>query len=573
MQPLEFVCASESDTARLGETLAMALKAGDLVTLSGDLGAGKTVLARATIRAAASDPALEAPSPTFTLVQGYEDLPFSSLTHIDLYRLSDESELDELGLDEAHDTGAVLVEWPERATVVLKEPSLAIALTPREDDSRLIEISGKKEAMARLQRSHDIRTFLNAHGCWDAARQHLTGDASTRAYETVHMPAGETLILMNAPAQPDGPPVRDGKPYSAIAHLAEDVRAFVGVASLLRNNGFRAPQIHAQDLEAGLLLIEHLGGDFIIDGKRTPIPERYEASADALAAMHERSWRQNVEIGDGEVYTVPAYDRGAMMIEVGLLADWYASRRLGRPLDTNERTDFERIWNALVDRLEHAEKTLVMRDYHSPNIIWNGEASGTDRIGLIDFQDAVIGPSAYDVASLAQDARVDVAADLESKLVDRYCNARTDLDETAFRETYAIMAAQRATKVAGNFRATVAARRQAWLSRPFAAHRGLSHPLPRSSGAVGLQDMVRQGLCRKPGMSRQTIDQAMVLAAGLGTRMRPITETIPKPLVEVDGKTLLDHALDALAGAGIGRAAVNVHYLPEQIEDACKGQT
>lgn len=62
------------------------------------------------------------------------------------------------------------------------------------------------------------------------------------------------------------------------------------------------------------------------------------------------------------------------------------------------------------------------------------------------------------------------------------------------------------------------------------------------------------------------IDQAMVLAAGLGTRMRPITETIPKPLIEVAGKTLLDHGLDALADAGVSKAAVNVHYLPEQIE-------
>ena len=93
----------------------------------------------------------------------------------------------------------------------------------------------------------------------------------------------------------------------------------------------------------------------------------------------------------------------------------------------------------------------VLRDYHSPNIIWNGGARGTDRVGLIDFQDAVIGPCAYDVASLAQDARVDVPFALEQQLVARYCTQRQELDESAFREAYAIMAAQRATKVLGIF--------------------------------------------------------------------------------------------------------------------------
>ncbi len=451
MPSLNLVCASEQDTTRLGETLAMALKSGDLVTLSGDLGAGKTVLARAAIRSASGDEGLEVPSPTFTLVQNYEGFSFGNLAHFDLYRLSEGSELEELGLEEALETGVALVEWPQRAPVVLDKPVLAITVAPHDDDSRSVSVTGRAEAIERLQRSLDIRAFLNANGCHSASRRHLTGDASTRAYETVHLASGKTLILMNSPAQPDGPPVHDGKPYSTIAHLAEDVRAFVGVAKLLRDHGFRAPQIHAQDLDAGLLLIEHLGDTFIIDNDRIPIRERYEASVETLAAMHEYSWPNSVDIGDEEIYCVPPFDRGAMMIEVSLLADWYAQHRIDRNLERAEHQEFERIWNALIDRLEASEKTLVMRDYHSPNIIWNGDASGTDRIGLIDFQDALIGPCAYDVASLAQDARVDVTADLEQHLLERYCNSRPAMDQTAFRESYAIMAAQRATKVAGIF--------------------------------------------------------------------------------------------------------------------------
>ncbi|MGI9355647.1 MAG: tRNA (adenosine(37)-N6)-threonylcarbamoyltransferase complex ATPase subunit type 1 TsaE [Rhizobiaceae bacterium] len=451
LQPVEIVCATEGDTARLGETLAMALRAGDLVTLSGDLGAGKTVLARATIRAAAGETKLEVPSPTFTLVQIYDGLPFGNLAHLDLYRLSDGSELNELGLDDALETGAALIEWPERAANDLGDATLAIRLEPEENDSRLVTITGDESAMARLQRSLDIRAFLDANGHQTSSRDNLTGDASTRAYETIHPENDGTLILMNSPAQPDGPPVKDGKPYSTIAHLAEDVGAFVGVDILLRERGFRAPKILVQDLDAGLLLIEHLGDEFIIDETRKPIPERYEAAIDTLAAMHRFDWPNTVSIAEGRSHTIPDFDYDAMMIEVSLLVGWYAPRRLGRPLNADEHVEFDTIWNGLTAELESVEKTLVLRDYHSPNIVWDDTANGTDRTGLIDFQDALIGPSAYDVASLAQDARVDVSADLEKHLLDRYCTARGDFDEACFRAAYAIMAAERATKVLGIF--------------------------------------------------------------------------------------------------------------------------
>src|SRR5690606_16145374 len=104
----------ERATGQLAEDLAAALAPGDCLALSGDLGAGKSTLARALIRALANDPALEVPSPTFTLVQTYA-LPRFSVSHFDLYRLEDPEEIDELGLDELMEAGAALIEWPERA--------------------------------------------------------------------------------------------------------------------------------------------------------------------------------------------------------------------------------------------------------------------------------------------------------------------------------------------------------------------------------------------------------------------------------------------------------------------------
>lgn len=119
----ELFLPDENATQRFGEDFALALQKGDLVTLSGDLGAGKSSLARSIIRAIADDEALEVPSPTFTLVQTYEQLRLA-VAHADLYRISHGEELDELGLTEFLEEGVVLVEWPEQAEGLLPEPAL-----------------------------------------------------------------------------------------------------------------------------------------------------------------------------------------------------------------------------------------------------------------------------------------------------------------------------------------------------------------------------------------------------------------------------------------------------------------
>ena len=94
----------------------------------------------------------------------------------------------------------------------------------------------------------------------------MQGDASTRAYERLTLD-GVSYILMNSPKRPDGPPVRDGKPYSAIAHLADNVTPFFVMAQGLRARGLSAPAIFAADRDAGLLVIEDLGRELVVDGR------------------------------------------------------------------------------------------------------------------------------------------------------------------------------------------------------------------------------------------------------------------------------------------------------------------
>ncbi|CAN7250260.1 tRNA (adenosine(37)-N6)-threonylcarbamoyltransferase complex ATPase subunit type 1 TsaE [Mesorhizobium sp. LjNodule214] len=451
MAGLERFLADEAATARLGEDLATVLRPGDVLALKGDLGAGKSTLARALIRALADDTALDVPSPTFTLVQSYDTrVP---VHHFDLYRLSSASELDELGFDDALAQGAALVEWPERAETQMPASTLWIELV-HQGEGRRASLSGQGAAIERAARSMAMRDFLDSAGWGEASRRHFVGDASARSYEIVSRAGLAPRVLMNSPRLVLGPPVRDGKPYAVIAHSAQSVTAFVAIDRALLAAGVCVPEIHAEDLEQGFLLLEHLGSEGFLGSDGEPVAERYAAAAELLAMMHGKAWPERMQAAPGIFHDVPPFDRDAVMIEAELLVDWYVPMVTGGPASEALRAGYTREWNAVLDRLAASEYTLMLRDFHSPNIIWRGERSGHDRLGIVDIQDALIGPAAYDVASLAMDARVTISPDIEKRTLEAYIAARHaagGFDEDAFVEAYAIMAAQRNSKILGIF--------------------------------------------------------------------------------------------------------------------------
>jgi N-acetylmuramate 1-kinase len=433
----------EEATSRLGADLALAAKPGDLILLEGDLGAGKSTLARAFVRAFLEEPEQDVPSPTYTLVQSHSS-GHRTAVHADLYRLGEGASIDDLGLDDMLPASVVLVEWPGRAPGLLRDASLIVRLDGL-GERRDAVLQARPEAAARFSRTLAIRAFLDAQGHQGATRRHLTGDASARSYETVDRPQGHDLILMNAPRAPDGPPVHDGLPYSRVAHLAESVTAFVAVGTAL---------IEAADLDQGLLLIDDLGRDGILDAQGRPIAERYQAAAAVLADLHAVKWNPLMQAAPGHSHVVPAYSRRAMLVETELFIKWYWPEAKGAPASPEASAEWTAAWNAVLDALPDELPTLVLRDHHSPNIIWRGGKNGNDRIGLIDFQDAVMGPSAYDVASLARDARVDIPPGLEALVIDAYAQRRAALGEfdlARFMAAFSVMAAQRNAKILGIF--------------------------------------------------------------------------------------------------------------------------
>jgi tRNA threonylcarbamoyl adenosine modification protein YjeE len=442
----------EAATARLAEDIAAMLQPGDLVALSGGLGAGKTTFARALLRALAGDPALEVPSPTFALRIDHK-LPRLTVAHADLYRLAHPDELSELGLEETLEEGALMVEWPERLPPGLAENRLDTSLELA-GEGRRAEVTGSGTWPARLARTALIRDFLDGAGWSGAARVPIKGDASSRAYERVSR-EDATAILMNAPAGGEGPAIYHGRSYDAVAHRALDVRAFVAIATALRRCGVHAPEIRAADMEAGLLLLEDLGGEGILDRSGAPILERYQAAIDLLVFMHGRLWPATAPLPNGKRYRLAHYDREALLVEVSLFPDWFGGHGGEPAFPQQARADFLAAWSDVLDRVDRSSTTWVLRDFHSPNILWRAEAEGIGRVGVIDFQDALIGHPAYDVASLAQDARAPLSADDEAMLKARYIAERREADPTfdreAFETAYAILALQRATKVLGIF--------------------------------------------------------------------------------------------------------------------------
>lgn len=132
----EHLLADDAATAALGHRIALALRPGDLVALSGELGAGKTALARAIIRARLGEDALEVPSPTFALVQ-----PYPGMLHADLYRLRADREADELGLLDDPEA-IILLEWPERAPLLLARADVRVGLAiPADGRGRLATVT------------------------------------------------------------------------------------------------------------------------------------------------------------------------------------------------------------------------------------------------------------------------------------------------------------------------------------------------------------------------------------------------------------------------------------------------
>jgi aminoglycoside/choline kinase family phosphotransferase len=263
--------------------------------------------------------------------------------------------------------------------------------------------------------------FLASCGWEGAEILPLAGDASFRRYfRVVH--GDRTAVLMDAPPQ------------------HEDVRPFVAVAEWLAQAGLTAPEIIARDMERGLLLL----GDFgdwrlreYLDDDPSRERELYELATDVLVHLHQHE----------PMPGLPPHGLDQWLEELKLFTDWYCPA-VGLSVDTEGYRD---AWAKVLGPVasDGLGPVTVLRDYHAENVMLVKGREGVAHFGLLDFQDALAGHPAYDLASVLEDARRDVSPEIERAMLERYV-AATGKGET-FTRAYWALAAQRNTRILGVF--------------------------------------------------------------------------------------------------------------------------
>jgi N-acetylmuramate 1-kinase len=271
-------------------------------------------------------------------------------------------------------------------------------------------------------RRAEITGFLQAAGWAAAERRHLAGDASDRRYERLRLGAA-TAVLMDNP--PGG---------------ADDPAAFAAMARHLRGLGLSAPAILAEDMGRGLLLLEDLGDD-LYARLLAADPEReielYAPAVDVLLHLQ----RKPAPAG------LPNLTAKDWAEAAGFALEFYAATANGTKPDA---TAFLAALGAALKAHADGPRVLILRDYHAENLLWLPGRAGLARVGLLDFQLGQLGQPGYDLVSLLQDARRDVAEETEAAMVARFATG-LGADAERFAAHYAVLGAQRALRILGVF--------------------------------------------------------------------------------------------------------------------------
>jgi hypothetical protein len=266
-----------------------------------------------------------------------------------------------------------------------------------------------------------VHAFLATCGWGEARVEPLAGDASFRRYFRV-IGEGRQAVLMDAP-----PP-------------HEDPRPFIAVAEWLTSIGLTAPEIIARDLDQGLLLLADLGDARLretLDDDAAREEELYGLATELLVRLHQ----------EPAMPGLPLHGLDQWLNEVMLFPDWYAPA-VGIDVD---RDNYRAAWTEVLAPVaaDGLGPVTVLRDFHAENVMLVAGREGVAQLGLLDFQDALAGHPAYDLASVLEDARRDVSPRVERLMIDRYIYATGG--GSVFERAYWALAAQRNTRILGVF--------------------------------------------------------------------------------------------------------------------------
>lgn len=306
-------------------------------------------------------------------------------------------------------------------------------------------------------RDDAIRAFLNRTAWAGAQLSWLGQDASTRRYARVSGSQGKQAILMDAPRVESAPcepdmsdETRAQLGWNAQTRLAASrVDAFVLIADHLRTLGLRPPQIYAHDVIQGFALLEDFGSgrEFarLIEAGAAEVPF-YVRAAEDLAHLHQFASPDVLQRADLS-WPILAFDAVALRANADLYADWLHRYDRQARMTDKDYARWESVRDGLISQADAFPRAFTLRDYHAENLLW---LEAEQRIGLLDFQDAVIGWDAWDMAMLTQDARRSVSAEARDAAIAAYLDA-SGKEETPFLERLAIIGTLNALRITGVF--------------------------------------------------------------------------------------------------------------------------
>lgn len=416
------IAKNESETESLAREIARYAVAGDFIRLEGTLGMGKTTFARAFIRALAGDEALAVPSPTFNLMQVYDETRLP-VVHVDAYRMADASELHMLDLEPYYANGVTLMEWcsnveeglpqyePPQRYVMESEVGdfLTVELADYENNPDQRQITLKANGtwrerfgllpadVMRPQTQKGRQAFLKSCGYEDVSLTPTSPDCSFRTYYRFEE-KGEKRIVMDAP-----PPV-------------EKVSDFTTMVKFYQEIGLKVPHVFAEDTKGGYLLLEDLG-----DTSLNKMCQDTEKQKDWLSVAIDTL----IHVANAPKADVWHYTADSMWQEAKRFTDWYLPYVTGHATHIADREAFKNAWFTCFEKVKNLPQTTCHYDYHVDNLMCMGDEPKVDNLGLIDFQDARIGPVSLDVACLLED-RFPAGAPLREELRQRFLSG---LDE------------------------------------------------------------------------------------------------------------------------------------------------
>ena len=388
--------------------------------------------------------------------------------------------------------------------------------------------------MVKDLRNIERINFLEKNNISDAQIVPLKTDASSRKYFRIFLKSGQSVVLADDELKRNKLP------------------EFADLAAFLKEKKVKVPEVYATDFERGFLLLEDLGDDTFtrLLNKGENEAFLYELATDALIKIAGIE-----ECPKG----VKQLSKERLINDICFFADWYVPMAKGEPLTAREREEFVGLMGELADLAFKVPNRLVLWDYHVDNIMLKSQEK---ECAVIDFQDALWGPLTYDVMSLLEDARREVSPDVQKNMKEKFFGSLTGVQREDFDDSYAFLSMFRHMRVLGRFTILAYVNGKPFYLQ-FVEHLWdmLSKTLqyPKFKGVKAWLDRVLPHE-KRVMPQRKNMDEAMVLAAGRGIRMRELTDNKPKPLIEVCGKSLIDYNFDRLKNAGIKDVVVNLCY-------------